>query len=520
MQDVALAAPHPAAVEAGRAAVAAGGNALDAALAAAAALTVVYPHQCSLGGDLIAVVRPAGGAPRAVLSVGGAPAAIDVAALGSGSMPGRGPLTVTVPGVVAGWAAVAGLGARLSWGQRLAPAIALARHGAPVSPGLARALRDNRAVVAADPGLRELLASDVLVQPALAASLEALAADWRTFYTGSLARRLVAGLGRLGSPLSETDFATHRAELADPLTAHAHGAEWAAAPPPSQGATFLAVLGSTALLADARRAQLARDALLGDPRTGPVDLPGLLRPADRTPNAHPTGLPPNGPADRAPGIDPVEPLPSSPADRAPGAHPAGDTIAVTAVGADGTAVSLIQSVFESFGAGLLEPATGIVLHNRGSSFSLDPAHPGRLVPGARPPHTLCPTVAVAGDTVLALGCQGGRSQPWILAQVAAAALRGADPGAAVARPRWIITGGDQPTLLLEPGVAGSESLAQEASALGLAVATTAGPHDGAGHVQLARLRGQILDAGSDPRADGTAVVLAGPPPSASHPPRR
>lgn len=541
--EVALAAPHPAAVEAGRAAVAAGGNALDAALAAAAALTVVYPHQCSIGGDLIAVVRPAGGRPRAVLSAGAAAAAIDVDALRSrgataagprsggdgigsrphreeardedgygggtrtgGGMPESGPLTVTVPGVVAGWAAVAALGAALGWAERLRPAIALARGGVPVSAGLARAIRDGQAVIGADPGLSAVIGNaregDLLTQPALAGSLEALAADGETFYRGSLGDRLAAGLHRLGSPLSRADLAGHRAEVTEPLTARAHGAQWAAAPPPSQGATFLAVLGTERPLADARRAQLARDALLGDPRTGPVDLPGLL-------------LGSGGPAAGDPwvsGGDAAQPGEAGPDGSGPGAVTAagpvgtGDTVAVTAVGADGTAVSLIQSVFQSFGAGLLEPDTGIVLHNRGSSFSLDPRHPGRLAPGARPPHTLCPAIALTGDTVLALGCQGGRSQPWILAQVAADALGADDLAAVVARPRWIIDTSGAPALVLEPGVAGADGLAAEAAALDLAVATVAGPHDRAGHVQVARLRGATLAAASDPRADGIAAV--------------
>jgi gamma-glutamyltranspeptidase len=478
--DVALAAPHPAAVEAGRAVVVAGGNAIDAALAAAAVLTVVYPHQCSIGGDLIAVVRPAGQEPRAVVSAGAAAAAIDLG--GARSMPSSGPLTVTVPGVVAGWAAVAGLGARLGWPERLEPAAALARTGVPVSAGLARALETGREVIDGDAGLRAVFGAaregGPLVQPALAGSLAALAADWRSFYTGDLGRRLIEGVRRLGSPLSATDFAAHRAEVGAPLTTRAHGAVWAAAPPPSQGATFLAIVGSDRLLADARRAQLARDALLGDPRSGPIDLPGLLLQNDAIPTAHAAGPPATG-----------------------------DTVAVTAVGSDGTAVSLIQSVFQSFGAGLLEPGTGIVLHNRGSMFRLDPAHPGRLAPGARPPHTLCPTVAVAGDTVLALGCQGGRSQPWILAQLAGDALHGDDPAAVVSRPRWIIGSGDRPAVVLEPGVPGAGDLTTTARALGLPVTTAAGPHDDAGHVQLARLRGTRLDAASDPRADGPPGVL-------------
>lgn len=484
--NVALAAPHPAAIDAGRAAVAAGGNALDAALAAAAALTVVYPHQCSLGGDLIAVVRPAGGRARAVLSIGAAATAIDVSALRAGGavqMPATGPLPVTVPGVVAGWAAIAELGAALSWARRLAPAVALARDGAPVSAGLARAIGATSALIAADPGLAALLTGltegDQLIQPALAASLEALSADWRTFYTGQLGKRLVAGLDRLGSPLSAADFAAHRAEVTDPLTAEAFGARWAAAPPPSQGATFLAILGSPDLLADARRAGLARDALLGDPRVGPIDLEGLLLRAKRE----------------------TEPAPEGP-------QPTGDTVAVTAVGSDGTAVSLIQSVFQSFGAGLLEPETGIVLHNRGSMFSLDESHPARIVPGARPPHTLCPAIALSGDNVLALGCQGGRNQPWILAQVAAGALDDPEPAQVAGRPRWVIsTGHERPILMLEPGMAQAAPLTTRAAELGMAVTTVDALHDDAGHVQIARLRNGVLQAGSDSRADGTAAIL-------------
>ncbi|GAA2522479.1 gamma-glutamyltransferase family protein [Winogradskya humida] len=483
---VALAAPHPAAVEAGRTAVAAGGNAFDAALAAAAALTVVYPHQCSIGGDLIAIVRPAGGAPKAVLSIGAAAQAVDVDALRAAGprIPMTGPLSVTVPGVVAGWAAVFAQGARLPWAAFLEPAITLAAGGAPVSPGLARAIRDRAEIIAADPGLSAVVGGlaegDPLVQPALAESLTAIAANWRTFYKGHLGHRLAAGLERLGSPLTAADFAAHEAEVTEPMTTEAYGATWAAAPPPSQGATFLAILGAEDLLPVTRRAQLARDALLGDPRTGPVDVDGLLL---RTAREH-------------------APVTAGP-------RPTGDTVAVTAVDEDGNAVTLIQSVFQSFGSGLLDPDTGIVLHNRGSMFSLDPEHPGRIAPGARPPHTLCPSIAISGDTVLALGCQGGRSQPWILAQVAGDALNAADPAAVVGRPRWVIgsrdVGYEAMTLLLEPGL--PDTLAAAARGLGLDVATTAGPHDDAGHVQVARLSGGTLACASDPRADGIAAVL-------------
>jgi oxamate amidohydrolase len=508
-RGVAVAVPHPAAVDAAREVVAAGGNAFDAALAAAAALTVAYPHQCSVGGDLVALVRPAGGAARAVLSIGAAAAAVDIPALRAAGarMPFGGPQTVTVPGVVAGWASIASLGASMPLTALLEPAIGLAENGVPVSPGLRRATLDRVDAVRADPGLSALLLDPAtgspvtrLTQPALAGTLRQIGADWRAFYEGRLAHRLADGLAALGSPLTAADLAVHRAEVTTPLTTTVGEVTWSAAPPPVQGATFLAIVGSptsaadattaaaaeegaAALLTDARRAQSARDALLGDPRTGPVDLDGLLL---RT-----TGT--------VTGAD-------------AGPRPAGDTVAVTAVDGHGNAVTLIQSVFQSFGSGLLEPGTGLVLHNRGSSFSLDPAHPARIAPGVRPPHTLCPTLATTPDGgIVALGCQGGRSQPWILAQVAASVLDSDDLAALLARPRWIIgareIGRDARTLLLEPGTPDVDALSRTADALDLVVETTAGPHDGAGHIQVSRLIAGTLAAASDPRADGLAAVL-------------
>ncbi|MGI3200434.1 gamma-glutamyltransferase [Streptomyces sp. GLT-R25] len=252
MATIAIAAPHPAAIEAARQVTAAGGGLIDAALAAAAALTVAYPHQCSIGGDLVALIRDgAHGTVRAVLSAGAAAAATDPASLRAAGerMPAGGPHTVTVPGVVAGWAELARLGARLPLARSLAPAIALADGGVPVSEGLARAIHNRLDVVRADPGLSALLLDKAgeplavgatLVQPALAATLEELSEDWRHFYTGPTARRLVAGLRERGSLLDAADFAGHRAENTDPLsTTTGNGVTWWAAPPPSQGASLL-----------------------------------------------------------------------------------------------------------------------------------------------------------------------------------------------------------------------------------------------------------------------------------------
>ncbi|OLM30067.1 Gamma-glutamyltranspeptidase [Pseudonocardia sp. Ae717_Ps2] len=493
---VAIAAPHVAGVDAARAVTGRGGGALDAVIAAAAALTVAYPHQCSVGGDLVAVVRPAGGAPRAVLSVGAAPAGLDVGGLRAAGprMPPGGPLSVTVPGCVAGWAAVHRLGARLDLAELVAPAVELARRGVGVSAGLARAISRRSAVVEADPGLSALLLDDAgrprglgttITQPALAATLTAVGAGWRTFYTGAVGARLVAGLRKLGCPLTTDDMAAHAAEDGPALCRDALGATWSVAPPPSQGASLLAMLRSDGdRLTTARRAELARDTLLGDPRGGPIDVASLL-------------------LEREPAGTPV----------APGPRPAGDTVAITAVDDTGTAVSLIQSVYQSFGAGILEPETGVVLHNRGSAFALDPAHPGAVRPGHRPPHTLCPVLAERGDDVVALGCQGGRAQAWILAQTAEDVLGTSDPAGVLARPRWVIgsrdLGRERPSLVLEPGVPDAEGLSAAARALSLDVDTVPELHDDAGHVQVARLRAGVLDAASDVRADGAADVLGG-----------
>jgi oxamate amidohydrolase len=405
-----------------------------------------------------------------VLSIGATPAD----ALPVNEIPRQGALSVTVPGVVAGWQALAQV-AMLPLAEPLRHAAALAHDGVPVSPGLAHAIKDRRDTVLADPGLRELLLSDVLRQPRLAETLDLLAADPREFYQGEVAATLVDFLRRGGSRMSTEDFARHEAEIAEPLTFDSAEGTWFAAPPPTQGAVLLAVLGGThdgGLVELCRRAAATRDRLLGDPKAGPIDVTALLRAE--------------------------EPAPASLSSRA-----AGDTVAVTAVGEDGLAVSLIQSVYQSFGAGILDPATGIVLHNRGSAFSAEPGHPAEFGPGRRPPHSLCPVIGRTKEVLLAAGCQGGRAQPQILAQTVPELLRpDTDPAAVLARPRWVVgardIGFETETVLAEPGSRRGPTT--------VPVAVTAGPVDEAGHVQVARLVHDRLDAASDPRADGGAVL--------------
>ena len=472
MSRLALASPHRLASEAGADAFRAGGTAIDAALAAAAMLTVVAPQDCALGGDAFALVARPGGDVTAVNGSGAAAGAVDVAALRARhrEMPVRGTDPITVPGVVAAWDATARLGARLPWADLLAPAADAARDGVPVSPVLARAVAEAGPLLADDDGLRSMLAplraGGPLRQPALARTLDALRAGGPdALYRGEVGARLIAGLRALGSPLGADDLAAHATELTAPLACGYAGVQVLTTPPNSQGRVLLGLLAAPvggaavpdplgperdALVARCRAAAAERDRTLGDPR-------------------------------------------------AP--RPGGDTVAVVALDDDGYAVSLIQSVYWSFGAGVLEPGTGILLHNRGAAFSLDPSAAGALAPGARPPHTLMPVlVRDAGAVASAHGAMGGRAQPWIHLQLLLRLLRGASAAEAVAAPRWIVGADGRLVIERDAGPAPPD-------------AVVVPPHDDEmGHAQLARrLPDGDLEAGSDPRADagGALVVTRG-----------
>lgn len=536
----AVATPHTTASDAAAAALRRGGNAIDAALAAAAVLTVVYPNQCSVGGDVIALVGLPDGSVHGVNGSGAAPQGVDLDAVRRAhpAMPVGGALPVTVPGAVAAWTTMAE-----RWGSRpLADALDTARQvaqdGTPTAAGLARDLALEVDRVRADPGLsvtflrdgRPLRAGESLRQPALAGTLARLRdGGARELYDGAVGASIVATLRAHGSPMSAADLAGHRTRLVDPISAPFRGREYLSTPPNSQGVFFLGGLRALARLeakcgrplsstgADAGLAAevmslLAwdRDRLLGDP----ADSAGLVRAtlddgrADeiakraRTTGAaevataaldHPAGA--TGPRSGDTG-------PRS-----------GDTVAITVADGRGGWVCLIQSTFHAFGSGILDPDTGVVLQNRGASFSLDPASPNRLGPGRLPQHTLMPVLVRDGGTLVAAhGTMGGRAQPQVHTHVALHLENGMDPLAAVSAPRWILgameAGVDGPAP--SRAIKAEQDLAEPAlrSLLASGFTTTMLPahDDGAGHFQLVRTIDGVNIAASDPRADGTALM--------------
>lgn len=525
MPEHAIAAPQRDATAAGMAAFAAGGNALDAALAAAAVLCVTYPHNCALGGDLIALVRAPDGTTTSVNASGPAAAAASADRLRAGgavTMPVTGPDTITVPGLVAGWETLHGLGAALPWQAALAAAIERAEEGFGVGRSLAEAATDQAGEIAADPGLRTLLQRDgrpvregeTVRQPALAATLRTLAADGpRAFYDGPLAQRLVAGLRAAGSVLSEADLAGFAPELTAPLRHRCGDLDLVTSPPNSSGVLLLqsqaalAAAGATDPLgADAglyaellRLGAEQRDAALADPRSTPFDRDAWLgetRLAELVGQARA----------RSAGVIPEpsgEPTP----------RPNGDTVAIVAVDGEGRAVSLIQSVFHSLGSLLLEPQTGVLMHNRGSFFSLAEGHPNELAPGRRPAHTLMPAL-VERDGALryALGTMGGKAHAQVLGHVLLRLEAGADPQAAVDAPRWVVGGVEvgerDDAIRVEDDVVPAARAAIERA--GMQPISIGLRSEWTGHAQAIAVAGDgTLRAGSDPRADGAAAVGGG-----------
>ena len=516
--------PHRLASEAGIAAIESGGNALDAAVAAAITIAVVYPHMTGIGGDSFWLIWDA--SARRLLALNAAGRAASAATLEvyrqrhGDAIPSRGgPAALTAPGAVSGWWEThlysrGRLGSPVRWTGLFDHALAHARDGFPVSPGQRRvtALATDLFTGVPAPEIRETVwrryhperLGEHIRQPELGETLAHVAAGGADeFYRGALGRRIADAAGRHGSPLTAADFAAHRADWVEPIRLAYREGEAASFPPPTQGFAALAILGllegfDLAGVEDAERVHLTveatklafedRDRYLTDPTVVPV-------PVDRC-------------LDRGRLAERRTRIGASAAVTAPGAAAKGDTIAIVTADARGNAVTVIQSLYHEFGSGVIAGDTGVLLQNRGAFFSLDPAHPNCLAPGKRTAHTLVPSMFFRdGRPRIAYGTMGGEGQPQTQAALITGMVdRGLGPQAAIEAPRWLYgrTWGEASKALRVESRFSPATL-DALRTRGHDVKVVDPWSDLMGHAQVIALDDDGLRGGSDPRADGAAV---------------
>ena len=494
-----------------------GGNAVDAAVAAAAALNVVEPASTGVGGDVFALVWMANErVVRALNASGTAPAQASISELrsrGFAAIPPESAYAVTVPGAVAGWQAILDRYGEMPMSEVLEPAVQYASDGFPVSEVVSSHWEAGVGKLLANPSGGELLldgraprAGEVMRMPELAGTLQAIAEGGaEAFYRGPPADKIAGFLQQLGGWLSAADLAACEPAWEEPVSTDYRGVRCWQCPPNSQGSHVLMALnllegfdlkGMGFQSADTyhhliESVKLAfADGLhhITDPGKMVIDPSELLskdyavqrrkhiRP-DRVAEYVGTGL----------------------------AASRGDTVYITCVDGRGNACSFINSVYSGFGTGLVVPGTGIVLHNRGSSFSLDPEHPNALESGKRPFHTLMPGMAtIDGELWLSYGVMGAIQQAQGHLQVLANMIDfGLGPQEALDAPRFSVRPGQG--VAIEDTV--PEATIRELSARGhpLMVNPPHGVLFGGGQVIERDAGSGVLKGGSEPRSDGCAV---------------
>jgi gamma-glutamyltranspeptidase/glutathione hydrolase len=518
-----VACPHSLASAAGVDALRAGGSAVDAAIAAAAVLGVVYPHMCGIGGDAFWLIYDAGRRKVDYLEGGGRAARSARLEFfrekNLAEVPFRGilPATLTTPGAVASWCEAHARYGKLPLGRDLESAIGYARDGFPVTARLARWIADTAAELAQDPGCKALFlpaprAGALLRNRRLAETLSAIGAEGRAgFYEGRVGKDLSRFSAEHGGFFGAADLAAQTATWAEPLRGSYRGVTICETPAPTQGFTVLEMLNLLEPLELAKKPFLGpdhvhllvqakqiayhdRDRYLADPRF-------TRFPEELISKAHA--------AERRELIDPARALPW---DKVPSyGSLKGDTVYIAAVDAQGNAASLIFSLYGVFGACVADERTGVVLQNRSAYFSLDPAHPNRLEPGKVPLHTLIASLAFRDDKLwAALGCMGADGQPQIHLQTYVAMIDyGLDIQQALAMPRWLsgrfALGEARDTLHIEARFPG-ETI-DELERRGHPVDRWGDWNELAGHAHGITIdpHSGVLAGGADPRSDGAAL---------------
>ena len=510
-----VASPHALASAAGADALRAGGSAIDAAIACASTLGVLYPHMCGIGGDAFWLIYDAAARKVSYLDGGGRAARAATLERFSGqseiAFRGIAPATLTTPGAVASFCAAHERYGKLPLARCLQDAIHYARDGYAVSARLARWISETRSDLARDPASAALFLPEgksILNNPRLADTLEAIALRGRAgFYEGEVA----AELAKLGGFFTAADLAAQAAYWGEPIRGTYHGVTIYETPAPTQGFTVLEMLNLLEPFGLAQREVLGpdqvhllvqakqiayhdRDRWLADPRFCKVPIERLISKAHAD--------------ERRSLMDPARALPW---DRVPSEGTlAGDTVYVAAVDAAGNAASLIFSLYGVFGACITCAPTGVVLQNRGAYFSLDPEHPNRLEPGKVPLHTLIASLAFRnGKPWAALGCMGADGQPQIHVQTYVAMIDyGLDIQAALDAPRWLsgrfALGEARDTLHIEARY--PRATIDELERRGHPVERWGDWNELAGHANGITIgENGVLAGGADPRSDGAAV---------------
>ena len=474
--DAAVVSDHPLASAAGAQVLQRGGNAVDAAITMAGVLSVVRPHMNGIGGDAFMLVYDAKTRKVHALNGSGRAGSLGTPAhfqqRGLQQVPTYGILSVTVPGAVQAWSDALARFGTISLSEALQPGIKYAERGFPLTPKFRADLVSLKARVAADPALAAVVlrggdvpeSGSLITQPDLARTLRLVAARGPgAFYRGEIARRIASFMTREGGLITASDLAAHRSEWAEPVRTTFHGLQVFALPPNSQGLAMLMQLSAGERLAlkemghnsadyihhlvRIKKAVFAeRDRYIGDPAFTKVPVDRLLS------KEHAAELVALQTSDARVKVHDA-PVALRPGSFGSARHWEGDTVVLIVVDRSGNVAVLIESLFHFLGSGRMVPGTGILLQNRGSSFSLDANHVNVMAPGKRPYHTLSPALVLdsAGAPYFALATPGGDGQTQTLVQVLYnIVLFGMHPQAAVEAPRW--RSHEDLTLALEPGI--------------------------------------------------------------------
>lgn len=509
-----VATSQPLAAQAGLSMLAQGGNAVDAALAAAMVLTVVEPTGNGLGSDAFAIVWD-GTSLHGLNGSGRSPAGWTPDRFsGHAGMPQRGWESVTVPGAVSAWIALADRFGSLPLDVVAAPALRYARDGFAVSPIIGRLWEMGARALGGYPGFAETFmpggrapkTGETFRNPTLAASLEDIVQSrGESFYRGALAERIVADSRSHNGALTLDDLAAHRADWVGTLATGYAGASIHEIPPNGQGIVTLMSLGMLEAIGlgpgaadDLESMHLAIEAS----KLALADAEAFVADADHMDVSPAALIDPGYLAERARLIDR-----DRAGDPGHGAPKRAGTVYLTTADASGMMVSFIQSNYMGFGSGIVVPGTGISLQNRGAGFTLQAGHANRVGPGKRPFHTIIPGFALdaKGRPLTSFGVMGGPMQAQGHTQMMLRLLAfGQNPQTAVDAPRWRVE--TVRKLAVEPTMA--PALIEGLRAKGHDVVVE--PPDAVfafGGAQIIHRHGEGYVAGSDPRKDGQAVAF-------------